>query len=165
MRRSLPAAGVVRGLLAVVAIAQAELGVWGIAAPRSLFDDYPGFGRHWIRALGAYNEHLIRDFAASELGFAVLLACMAIRFERRLVLIGGATFIAATLPHFAYHLTTTDAFSTADNTASLAGFALELAVVAVAMALAVKPQARGVPDAPSATRGAPRPRSVPPSHV
>ena len=154
----------VRALLVVVAAAQVELGLWGVAAPRSLFDNYPGLGHHWISALGTYNEHLIRDFAAAELGFAVLLASAAIWFERRLVLVAGAAFIAATLPHFAYHLTTTDAFGTADNAASLAGFALELAVVITAMTLVLQtPQ--GESDASSATRGAPRARSIPSAHV
>ena len=68
-----------------MALAQAELGLWGIASPRSLYDHYPGFAHHWISALGPYNEHLIRDFAAAELGFAVMLVCAAIWFERRLV--------------------------------------------------------------------------------
>jgi len=128
----------IRAALVVVAAAQAELGLWGIAAPHSLFTTYPGFGHHWIRALGVYNEHLIRDYAAAELGFAVLLACAAVWFERRLVLVAGGAFLAATLPHFAYHLTTTGAFSTADNAGSLVGFALEVAVVIAAMALVLR---------------------------
>ena len=68
----------------------------------------------------------MRDYAAAELGFAVLLAGAAIWFERRLVLVAGAAFLAATLPHFAYHLTTTEHLSAADNTASLGAFVLEI---------------------------------------
>jgi hypothetical protein len=139
----------VRIALGAVAAAQAELGVWGIAAPRSLFTTYPGFGHHWIRALGTYNEHLIRDFAAAELGMAVLLACAAVWFERRLVLVAGAAFLAATVPHFAYHAFNTDAFSVADNTASLAGFAIELAVVIAAMTavlMAPRPNPQNTPE-------------------
>ena len=161
-----------RGSLALVAVAQAELGLWGTASPRSLYDHYPGFGHHWISALGPYNEHLVRDFAAAELGFAVLLACTAIWFERRLVLIAGAVFLAATLPHFAYHLTTTDSFSTADNTASLAGFALELAVVIGAMAVVQRPYRgaetgiqTGDPNAQTAAGRAARARPVSSPHV
>lgn len=122
-----------RVALALVAAAQAEIGVWGLVGPRSFFDRFPGFGHHWVSALGPYNEHLVRDYAAAELGFAVLLACAAIWFERRLVLVAGAAFLAATLPHLAYHLTTTDRFSATDNTASLASFAIEIALVAGAM--------------------------------
>jgi hypothetical protein len=130
--RNLPA----RAGLALVAAAQAEIAIWGLLAPRSLFGEYPGGGHHWISALGPYNEHLIRDFAAAELGFAVLLLAAAVWFDRRLVLIAGTAFITATIPHFIYHLTTTSSFSTADNVASLGGFVLELALVAWAMARA-----------------------------
>jgi hypothetical protein len=150
-----------RGSLAIVAIAQAELGVWGIASPRSLYDQYPGFGRHWISALGPYNEHLIRDFAAAGLGMAVLLLCAAVWFERRLVLVAGAAFLTATLPHFAYHLTTTDSFSTADNAVSLGGFALELAVVIAAMGAVQRPDPKGDPNAPTATGRTAGARPVP----
>jgi hypothetical protein len=75
----------------------------------------------------------VRDFAAGELGLAVVLACAAVWFERRLVLVAAAAFFAAELPHFAYHLTTTGSFSTADDVASLAGFAIEFALVAGAV--------------------------------
>ena len=127
-----------RAGLGLVALAQAEIGIWGLIAPRSLFDEYPGGGHHWISALGPYNEHLVRDFAAAEVGFAVLLLAAAIWFAPRLVLIAGTAFIAATIPHFIYHLTTTSSFSTTDNVASLGGFVLEFVLVVVAMAVAAR---------------------------
>jgi hypothetical protein len=124
---------VARGALVLVAAAQAEIGAWGVIAPRSFFNTFPGFGHHWVAPLGSFDEHLVRDYAAAELGFAVLLLCAAIWFERRLVLVAGAAFLAATLPHFLYHLTTTDDLATGDNVASLGSFALEIAVVIGAM--------------------------------
>jgi hypothetical protein len=135
-----------RAGLALVAAAQAEIAVWGLIAPRSLYDGYPGAGHHWVSVLGPYNEHLVRDFAATELGLAVLLACAAVWFERRLVLVAAATFFAATLPHLAYHLTTTGSLSTADDIASLGGFVLELVLVAAAVISAGR---RGRPAARS----------------
>ena len=119
--------------LGLVAAAQAEIGIWGELAPHSFYNQYPGFGHHWLLMLGTYNEHLLRDFAAAELGFAVLLLCAAVAFSRGLVLVAGAAFLAATLPHFAYHLTTTGMMSTADNVGSLGGFAVEIGVVVLAM--------------------------------
>jgi hypothetical protein len=113
--------------------APARIGL-GLVAPRSFFTTFPGAGHHWVSGLGAYNEHLVRDYAAAELGFAVLLGLAVLWPERRLVLAAGAAFLAATLPHFAYHLTTTSSFSTPDNLASLGGFAVELAVVTFAIA-------------------------------
>jgi hypothetical protein len=120
------------GLL-LVAAAQAEVALWGLLAPRSFFDDFPGAGRHWVSALGPYNEHLLRDYAAAELVLAVLLLGAAVWFERRFVIVAGIAFLVGTLPHFAYHLTTTESFSTLDNVGSLGAFVLELALVAVAI--------------------------------
>jgi hypothetical protein len=51
----LPRAGLV-----LVAAAQAEVGIWGLVAPRSFFGNVPGAGHHWVAALGTYNEHLVR---------------------------------------------------------------------------------------------------------
>jgi hypothetical protein len=123
----------IRAGLVLVAAAQAEVGIWGLVSPHGFFTGFPGGGHHWVASIGTYNEHLIRDYAASELGLALLVAAMAVWFERRLVLVGGAALLLATVPHFVYHLTTTDSLSTADNAASLGAFALELLLVAIAM--------------------------------
>lgn len=143
-----------RILLALAAVAQAEVGVWGEAAPRSFYDNFPGFGRHWVAPLGPYDEHLLRDYASAEIGLAVLLACAAIWFSRRVVLIAGAAFLAGTLPHFIFHLTTTHELPSIDNAFSLGGFAIEIAFVAFAMAAVLRPPRRS-----------PWPDSQQPSHA
>jgi hypothetical protein len=130
----LPAA---RAVLALVGVIQAEVGVWGELAPRSFYTSFPGFGHHWVAPMGPYDEHLVRDYAACELGFALLLVCAAVWFSRPVVLIAGAAFLAATLPHFIYHLTTTAMLPAGDDVASLGSFVLELALVAAAMRVAV----------------------------
>ena len=125
------------GLL-FVAAAQAEVGIWGEFAPRSFYDDFPGFGRHWVSPIGPYDEHLVRDYASAEIGLAVLLACAAVWFTRKVVLIAGAAFLAGTLPHFIYHLTTTDRLPSIDNALSLGGFVVEMGLVALAMAVVIR---------------------------
>jgi hypothetical protein len=152
VRRTIARAGLV-----LVALGNAEVGIWGTVAPHSFYASFPGFGRHWVAPMGPYDEHLVRDYAASEIGFAVLLLCMAIWFTRPVVLIGGAAFIAGTLPHFAYHLTTTDMLSSSDNVMSLGSFVLEMAVVAFAMAVVARPAPE--PQEP------PWPASTPISHT
>ncbi len=127
---------VARGALVVTAVLQAEVALWGLSAPHSFFSSFPGFGHHWVAMLGQYNQHLVRDYAAAELGFAILLLAAAIWFERRLVLVAGAAFLAATVPHFAYHLTTTGSMSTADNVGSLGAFVVEIALACGAMLVA-----------------------------
>ncbi len=134
-RRSVLAA---RTGLVLVGLAQAEVAVWGLVAPRAFFRSFPGAGHSWVAALGPYNEHLLRDYAASELGLAVLMVGAAVWFSRRVVLLAGAAFLAATVPHFAYHLTATGSFSTADNAGSLGGFVLEVGLVVMAMAVAAR---------------------------
>ncbi len=129
-----------RAALALVAAAQAQVGIWGLVSPRGFFDDFPGAGHHWVSALGPYNEHLVRDYAAASLGLAVLMLAAAIWFGTQLVLVAGIAFLVATVPHFAYHLTTTDSLSTADNIASLGAFALELMLVIAAMVIATRNQ-------------------------
>lgn len=125
--------GLARGALLLLCAAQAEVGVWGEAAPRSFWSSFPGFGHRWVMAMGPYDEHLVRDYASAELGFAVLLACAAIWFERRVVLAAGLAFLAGTLPHFVYHLTTTAMLPVADDVASLGTFVVELAIAAAVM--------------------------------
>jgi hypothetical protein len=127
-----------RILLGLVAAAQAEVGVWGAVAPRSFYDSFPGFGRHWASPIGPYDEHLLRDYASAEIALAVLLACAAIWFSRQVVLIAGAAFLAGTLPHFVYHLTTTDKLTSLDNALSLGGFVVEMVLVVVAMAIVIR---------------------------
>jgi hypothetical protein len=123
-----------RAGLVLVGLGNAEVGVWGELSPRSFYTTFPGFGHHWVAVMGPYDEHLVRDYAGCEIGFAVLLVCMALWFaNRQLVLAGGLAFIAGTVPHFVYHLTTTGSFSTADNVASLGSFVLEIVLVAVVM--------------------------------
>lgn len=131
-----------RTLLGLVALGQVEVGAWGEAAPHSFYENFPGFGRHWVSPIGAYDEHLIRDYASAEIGLAVLLACAAIWFTRQVVLIAGAAFLAGTLPHFIFHLTTTDKLPAVDNALSLGAFVAEMVLVAAAMAIVLRPQRR-----------------------
>ncbi len=148
-----------RAGLVLVGLANAEVGAWGELSPHSFYTTFPGFGHHWVAAMGVYDEHLIRDYAACEIGFAVLLCCIALWLaDRRLVLAGGLAFIAATLPHFVYHLTTTAMLSTQDNIASLGSFVVEMAIVAVAMWVSWQQR-------PTATKESSWHASNPPNHV
>jgi hypothetical protein len=120
--------------LALVGLAQAVIGVWGTVAPHSFWSSFPGAGHHWVAALGPYDEHLVRDYASSELGFTVLLLAAAWLFGRTLVLVACATFLIGSVPHFLYHAVTTGPLSTGDNIGDISGFALELIVVGIVMA-------------------------------
>jgi hypothetical protein len=55
------------------------------------------------------------------------------------VLVAGAAFLAGTLPHFVFHLTTTEQLPAIDNALSLGGFVVEMVLVAIAMLAVVRP--------------------------
>ena len=123
---------VLRAGLVLLALPSAVIAGWGLIAPRAFYDSFPGAGRHWVSALPPYNEHLLRDFAAASLAITVFLVGAAIVLERRTIQIALIAFLAYSVPHFAYHLTTTDHYSTGDNLASLGGFAVEV-ILALAL--------------------------------
>ena len=81
-----------------------------------------------MSALPPYNEHLLRDFAAANLAIMLVLLGAAVCCERRHVQVAVVAFLAYSLPHLVYHLTTTDHYSTGDNIGSLGGFVVEMAI-------------------------------------
>jgi hypothetical protein len=112
--------------LAVLAFTPALVGIWATVAPRGFYDDFPGGGRHWVSAVGAYDEHLVRDVGALYLGSLVLLAFAFAWLDRRLVQAALVSYAVAALPHLVYHTTALDNFSTGDAVAEIAGLALNV---------------------------------------
>jgi hypothetical protein len=129
---------ILRAGLIVAAIPAIQLGIWATLAPRSFYDDFPGAGHAWVSPSGPFNEHLVRDVGAFNLGLLVVYVFAFVTMERRLL---QAAFLAAAVagtPHLIFHLTDTESLSTADNVASLTGL-----VLVVAVPLAMLPLTRG----------------------
>lgn len=80
-------------------------GVWALLAPRSFFDDFPGFGYSWVELFPPYNEHLVRDVGGFYLGFGILLAAAAFTLGRRLVTVSLLAWLAFSIPHLIFHIT------------------------------------------------------------
>jgi hypothetical protein len=116
----------IRIALIFLAVTIGWLAVWILVAPKGFYDNFPGGSANWVSALPPYNEHLERDFGAAALGLALLAGLAAYWMERRVVQAAGLTLLAAGIPHIAYHLTTTEHYSTGDNIASLIGLALNV---------------------------------------
>src|SRR3954469_2211559 len=116
-----------RAGLAIIAIAPAWVGIWATAAPRSFYDDFPG-PSSWVSPLGAYDEHLVRDVGAFELGLLVVGLFAIVTLERRVVQAALVASLVAGVPHLLYHLTATAPLSTADNVLSLAALAVPVVV-------------------------------------
>ena len=92
------------GLLALIGL---EIGLWGLASPRSLYESYPGFGQNWLRD-GAFDEHLLRDFAALQLALGALAAVALVLQRRDLRLAAGLAWLLWGLPHAVFHLAHAD---------------------------------------------------------
>jgi hypothetical protein len=109
------------GYLALVAT---QVGVWAQFAPRSFYDDFPGFGHIWVGVDGPYNEHLVRDVGGLNLALAVVLVAAWLTLSRPLVATAAVATLAYGVPHLAYHLLHTDGLTTGDVVASIGGLAL-----------------------------------------
>jgi hypothetical protein len=130
-----------RGGMAVIAVTPALVGIWATVSPRGFYDDFPGGGHHWVSAVGAYDEHLVRDVGALYLGALVLLVLAWVWLDRRLVQAALISYAVAALPHLIYHLTALDGFSTGDAVAEIGGLALN---VVLPLALLTVTRARAV---------------------
>ena len=128
---------IVRVVLVVWAAVSVQLGMWATFAPRSFYDDYPGFGRHWVRVNGPYNEHFVRDFGALNLALAVVTIFALVTFARPLVIAVAVAWLAWDIPHLVYHLRHLDVYGTGDkglNVSALAALPV-LAIIVLALML------------------------------
>jgi hypothetical protein len=109
-----------RAGLATLYFVPAWIGIWATAAPRSFYAHFPGWSS-WVSPLGPYDEHLVRDVGAFQLGLLAVGLFAIVTLERRVVQAALVASLVAGLPHLIYHLTATGPLSTADNVLSLAG--------------------------------------------
>jgi hypothetical protein len=126
----------VRTALLLIAVTPLVVGVGTLFFPHAFYDDFPPGSRHWVDRLGPYNEHLLSDFGGALLGLTAVLLLAAWWLERRLVVAAVVGTLVQSTAHFAYHLTTTDAYSTADNVASLTGLVVNVVLSAALLAYA-----------------------------
>jgi hypothetical protein len=129
---------VLRVLLAILALANVQVGVWATFAPRSFYDDFPGGGREWVAPDGPFNEHLVRDFGATNLALGVLTIAALVWLTRGLVVTAGLAWIAYGVPHLVYHLRHLDVYDTGDQVANVIVLALAPLAGAVALYLGAK---------------------------
>ena len=128
--------------LGVLAVAQAVVGVWALAAPQSFYARFPASGHAWVALLPPYNEHLVRDVGALSLAVTVLLAVAAVVPTRLLIRTAAVAFAVYAVPHTVFHAFHLEGFSSVDAIAQTAGFLLQLAAVGVALATTAGPGRR-----------------------
>jgi nucleoside-diphosphate-sugar epimerase len=121
--------------------ATVRLGLWAMAlfsflagtqqqfAPRSFFDDFPGFGMQWVAVDGPYNEHLLRDLGGANLALAVVTFFAIARPTAGVVRAVAAAMLVAQVPHFIYHAAHLDVLpTTLDRVLQTTSLALTLAI-------------------------------------
>jgi hypothetical protein len=130
----MPHPRLVRVCLLLLALTPLFVGAGALLFPHAFYADFPPGSRHWVDRLGPYNEHMLTDFGGALLGQAAMLLLAAWWLERRLVLAALVASMVQSTAHFGYHLTTTDAYSTSDNVASLLGLVFSVALSAALLA-------------------------------
>lgn len=126
-------------------------GIWITISPTSFYEDFP-FGRGWVEALPAYNEHLTRDVGALFMATGLVLVVAGIWLERRVVGLALASYLVFSVPHAIYHLLNLEPYGTGDaiaNGVTLAATVLLplylLALLARASRAAVSSSSRPTP--------------------
>jgi hypothetical protein len=150
----MPHPRLVRICLLLLALTPLVVGLGTLFFPHAFYADFPPGSRHWVDRLGPYNEHLLTDFGGALLGQAAVLLLAAWWLERRVVLAALVASMVQSTAHFGYHLTTTDAYSTSDNVASLLGLVFSVALSAALLAYTAR-AAGSRPSAGSVSHSAP----------
>ena len=104
--------------------ATVRLGLWAMAlfsllagiqqqfAPRSFYDNFPGFRMRWVAVDGPYNEHLLRDLGGANLALAAVILFAIAQPTVGLVRVVAAAMLVAQVPHFIYHAAHLDVLPT-----------------------------------------------------
>ena len=121
--------------LGVLAVSSLPLGVWAVVAPRSFYDHFPGFGRHWVSPDGPYNEHLLRDFGGLNLALGIFTVCAAVWLLRPMVMAAALAWFASSVPHLLYHVLNLDHFDSTDQVGIVAGLVVAPVIAVVLLAV------------------------------
>ena len=103
---------VVTGWTLAAGLGSLAMGLWGFCWPFGFFEDFPVPGAGWVSTLGDYNEHLVRDFGAAQIGLGLAAAITAFQRSREGTVAILSGFIVFGLLHLGYHLATFHHFST-----------------------------------------------------
>jgi len=113
------------------------IAAWILLAPRSFYDDFPGFGNPWVSPDGPFNEHLLRDYGASQLALVVLTVCALVWFSKPLVVGTALAWFVASTPHLVYHVLNLEHFDSQDQIGITGSLAMP-PVLAVVVLLAAR---------------------------
>jgi hypothetical protein len=132
-----------------LAVPFVAVGGWALIAPHNWYENFPVHSAHWIAALGAYQEHLVRDFGSVYLALGLLMGFAGLVLDRLLVQSVLGASLVFQVPHFIFHAANTEPFSTASNAVNLAllGLGIVVTVVVLGMSTRQAPQPAREPNA------------------
>ena len=116
-----------RWVLAALAVSAGVVGGWAVVAPRSFNNSFPSPGHAWVRVLGPYNEHLVRDVGTLYLVLLVVSVWGVLRPTTQGFALAGAVWLVFSVPHLMYHLAHLEMYGAVDragNVISLGGTVL-----------------------------------------
>lgn len=84
------------------------VGIVATLFPRAFYDYVP-----WVDLMPPYSEHLMRDYGAMNLGLALVLVVAAATMDRRMVRVALGAYLLFAIPHWLFHVTHLENFTTA----------------------------------------------------
>jgi hypothetical protein len=127
--------GTVRILLVGLGVPAVVIGAWAAFAPRSFYEDFPGFGQVWVRPDGPFNEHLVRDFGDLNLALAFVTLAAVVWCTPLLARLVAGAWLVEGIPHLVYHLRHLDPLASDAKVGSIAGLAIVPVVALVLLAM------------------------------
>jgi hypothetical protein len=124
--------------LAALAVPAFIVGAWAGFAPRSFYDDFPGFGRMWVAPDGPYNQHLVRDVGVLNLALVTVTVVALVTLVPMLVRGVLAAWLVYSVPHLVYHLRNMGPFETADQVSIAASLAFVPLLAVVLLVIDVR---------------------------
>jgi hypothetical protein len=127
-----------RVLLAIVGGLDIGTGGWALVDPRGWYDDFPGFGHHWVSGQGGtFNEHLASDAGAGFLAVGLLLVVGAAIGAPLAMRLAALALLAHALPHFIFHVAhSPEHLSGGDKAAGIYGLLAEAVIGAIVLLFA-----------------------------
>jgi hypothetical protein len=149
--------GLIRAGLVLLAIPSAAIAAWSLTSPHGFYRDFPGLGRHWVSALPPYNEHLLRDFGATNLALSVVMLVAFLRPTVTLVRLAAFSSLVWQAPHTLYHLVHVDSLPALGDQVAQSATLLLGVVVALGLLWDAGNLERPVAAAPVPANAAPHP--------
>lgn len=125
-----------RGLMLLSSLVQLPTALWALADPLGWHHGFPVEASPWLSRLGPFNDHITTDFAAALIGLSVVGLLAVRNGARESIRQASAGLVVFGLIHTAYHLTTIDAYTAAENVISIGGLVAPTAAAAWAWTLA-----------------------------